>query len=155
MSKITVSTTRSLDAPVEAVWEVLADFQNIDQWTDSVKTATQTSDLETGVGAKRVCELAPMGTVNEEVLEFVPNEKIRIAISDTKSIPIKSSDSTFSVTPTGPNTTDTTFTAAIEPKGGFLAGFIGKRLEGRLPKVQATLLEELGAEAAKRATAHN
>ena len=100
-----------------------------------------------------MCALSPAGTINEEVLEFVPNQKIRIAISDTKTIPVRSSDSTFELRSTGPDTTEVTFTAVVEPKGGILSGFIGKRLQKALPKGQASMLDELGVEAAKRAAA--
>ena len=143
------TVTVTANAPKEAVWEVLADFANIAKYTDSVKESSLTSQQPFGVGASRVCKLAPVGTVQERILEAVPGDRLVISIFKTKGLPVKGSETTFSLTEIDSNTTRLTMNAQAQAKGGIFAGFIAKRLESNLPKGAEKLLEDLAASAEK------
>ena len=138
-------------APKDAVWGVLADFANIANYTDQVKTSVSTSDVETGVGATRHCDLAPFGATEEKITEFQAGERMTVALFDTKGMPVKGSTTTFTLEELTPETTRLTMDAEVQPKGGVLAGFIGKRLKKRLPKGAQQLVGDL-ARSAERAT---
>ena len=92
-----VNVSATARAPKDVVWAILADFPNIADYTDTVKASRSTSEAETGVGATRHCDLAPMGTVNERILEYVPGERLVISLYDTAGLPIKGSQTTFAL----------------------------------------------------------
>jgi len=118
-----------------------------------VKTSTLASDNPTGVGAVRQCDLAPFGSTNEKILEYVPQEKIVIELYDLSGLPIKGSLSTFTVKPLSENEAELSFSSEVEPKGGIAKDFVGKRLESRLPKGAKSMLDDL-AHAAEERMAH-
>ena len=62
---MTISATRTIDAPKKAVWDVLVDFANIADWTDQVATSFSIGDPVTGVGQGRHCDLSPAGAIDE------------------------------------------------------------------------------------------
>ena len=148
-----VMATTVANAPKQIMWEVLADFPNIANYTDSVKSSASTSDQETGVGASRHCDLAPLGTAEETIVEFNPGENIVISLYDTKGLPVKNSETTFSLTEIDSNTTRLTMRANVQAKGGVFAGVLGKILERRLPNSAKRLLDDLAASAEKMSRA--
>ena len=137
------------NAPREAVWKVLADFSNIADYTDSVKTSVSTSEATTGSEATRHCDLAPFGSTEERVTEFVPNERLGVLLYDVKGLPVKESNTVFSLKSLGEYKTELTMSASVRAKGGILSGMIGKRLEKRLPKGAKRLVSDLAAAAEK------
>ena len=68
MREITVE--KDVEAPVDAVWAVLADFPNIADWNGGVKKSFSTNDQTDGVGATRHCDLSPAGGLEETVVEW-------------------------------------------------------------------------------------
>ena len=54
MSKLTHQVT--INAPVDEVWEVLADFGAIDKWAPPVSKSYSTTEANGGVGAGRHCD---------------------------------------------------------------------------------------------------
>ncbi len=144
-ASVTASTIAN--APKSVVWAVLADFENIADYTSTVKTSVSTSDEPTGLGAGRACDLAPLGSIKEEIIEYVPEEKMVIAAFDAKGIPIKGSTSSFELEAIDDQTAKLTFSAIVEAKGGLFSGLVSKRLESRLPKGTQRLLDDLAASA--------
>ena len=150
MTKINISSTETINAPRSEVWALLSDFQNWHDWTSQIKTIKQTSEAAQGVGAGRHCQLAPAGRTDEEILEWVPEERLVISLFNVKVLPVKGSTTTFTLKAIDDTTTEVTMAPEVEPKGGFLAPFIGKRLQKRLPKASAGLLADLKVAVEKR-----
>ena len=50
-----------IDAPVEQVWEILADFGEVYRWAPSVTKSYSTSDDNSGPEASRHCDIAGLG----------------------------------------------------------------------------------------------
>ena len=119
-------------APASVVWDILDDFENVADYTDQVKTSTLATENSTGVGAIRQCELAPFGSTNERIVDYVAGEKMVIELYDLSGMPIKGTLSTFTVKALGENETELAFSSEVTPKGGIAKGFLGKRLESRL-----------------------
>ncbi len=109
----TVKATTIAHAPKEIVWKVLADFPNIADYTDSVKASVSTSEQTSGVGASRHCDLAPVGTSEEKIIGYVPGDRLVVSLFDTKGLPVKNSETTFSLIEIDENTTQLTFSAEI------------------------------------------
>lgn len=144
-ARVNVSTTAK--APKAVVWGIIDDFENVADYTDAVKVSTRTSEHATGLGASRACDLAPLGSTNETILEYVPSEKMVVSLHDVGGIPVKSSKSTFSLTEIDATTTEITFNAEVQAKGGPFSGIIAKRLEKRLPKGSLAMINDFAAAA--------
>ena len=56
-----------IKAPVEKVWEAIADFGNISKFNPSVPTSHLTADQAQGVGTTRHCDLFVPGASIEEL----------------------------------------------------------------------------------------
>ncbi len=132
-------------APKDAVWQVLADFPNIADYTDSVKASHATNEHALGVGATRRCDFSRGGSAEEEIIGFSSGEKLVISLAETKGLPLKSSETTFSVTEINADTTKLTMSVKFEAKGGPFSGIVGKLLQRRLPKPASRTVQDLAA----------
>ena len=92
-----VHVSRQMSAPRSAVWSVLADFPNISKWNGGVQASHATSEATGGVGAQRHCDLAPVGTLEETVAEWVDGERIVVNIDSTTKLPIERGVATFTL----------------------------------------------------------
>lgn len=79
---MTTTFTESIviEAPREQVWATLADIGSIHEWNDGVAASHQTSTGECTLGATRHCDLTNKMTLEEEVVEFEPGERITLRI---------------------------------------------------------------------------
>ncbi|MEM7738628.1 MAG: SRPBCC family protein [Deinococcota bacterium] len=77
----------TINASKEAVWNVLADFGNVATFNPNLKHSYSTSDTTTGVGATRVCQLKPMGQVEERITAWREAEYLQIYTLNTKGMP--------------------------------------------------------------------
>ena len=133
MRNITVE--RTIDAPRSSVWAVLADYPNIVDWNDAVTNSYAIGDATEGVGAQRQTELAPTGAMRmrETVAEWVPEEKMVIAIDEMEKMPVKRARQTLTLADGGG---DTRFTMSYdyEPKGGPFAFVLALVLNPQMNK---------------------
>lgn len=148
-----VQVERSMRAPRSQVWAVLADYPNIADWNEGVTKSYSTSEATEGVGAKRHCDLAPLGGLEETIAEWEPEERMVVSIDSASRIPVKRGLVTFTLVETGDEMTGTTVTLRYEyvPKGGPLGALIGPLLDGQLRKGFTGFLEQLETAAADRA----
>lgn len=146
MREITVS--RNIQAPREAVWAVLADFPSISTWNTGVTQSYSTSDAVEGVGAKRHCDLAPMGTLEETIAEWHPGDKLVISIDSAGKLPMNRGQVTFWLADEG---APTTIDYAYEPRFGVLGRLLGPVIDKQLVNGMAGFLKDLEAEARKQA----
>lgn len=147
-----VTLKRDLAAPRSKVWAVLADFPNIADWNDGIKKSYSTSEAVEGVGAKRHCDLAPVGALKETVLEWVPEERLVISIDEASKVPIKKGRMTFTLADGG-DTTAFTMSYDYEAKGGPLAFIIGPMMKRPLTKGFTGFIDQLEPAARARAEA--
>ena len=110
MRKIQVSGPTDASRP--AVWAVLADFPNISAWNSGVKASVDTGDGTAGLGAQRHCDLAPVGSLEETITGWEPNEQLIVNIDSATKLPISNGEATFTL---GDGTT--TIDYAYAPKG--------------------------------------
>ena len=128
-----VKLERTLAAPRSSVWAVLADYPNIADWNDGVKKSYAIGDATEGVGAQRQTELVPTGAMRETVAEWVPEERMVIAIDKVEKMPVKQARMTFTLSG-GDETTLFTMSYDYEPKGGPLAVILGPVLDRQMNK---------------------
>jgi len=129
-----VKLERTLAAPRSSVWAVLADYPNIADWNDGVKNSYAIGDATEGVGAQRQTELVPDGKMRmrETVAEWVPEERMVIAIDKVEKMPVKQARMTFTLSG-GDETTLFTMRYEYEPKGA-LWSFLGPFLDRQFSK---------------------
>jgi uncharacterized protein YndB with AHSA1/START domain len=130
-----VKVERTLAAPRSSVWAVLADYPNIVDWNDGVKNSYAIGDATEGVGAQRQTELVPDGAMNmrETVAEWVPEERMVIAVDKIEKQPVKQATMTFTLSDGG-ETTAFTMSYDYQPKGGPLALIYGPFLDRMMKK---------------------
>ncbi len=128
-----VTVERTVAAPRSSVWAVLADYPNIADWNDGVKNSYAIGDATEGVGAQRQTELVPMGAMRETVAEWVPEERMVIAVDKVKKAPVKVGTMTFTLSDDG-ETTPFTMSYDYEPKGGPLAFILGPMIDRQMNK---------------------
>ncbi len=146
-----VKLERTLAAPRSSVWAVLADYPNIADWNDGVKKSYAIGDATEGVGAQRQTELVPMGAMRETVAEWVPEERMVIAIDKVEKMPVKQARMTFTLSG-GDETTLFTMSYDYEPKGGPLAVILGPILDRQMNKGFNGFIDSLEPAAQARAT---
>jgi len=147
-----VKLERTLAAPRSSVWAVLADYPNIADWNDGVKKSYAIGDATEGVGAQRQTELVPTGAMRETVAEWVPEERMVIAIDKVEKMPVKQARMTFTLSG-GDENTLFTMSYDYEPKGGPLAVILGPVLDRQMNKGFNGFIDLLEPAAQARASA--
>jgi uncharacterized protein YndB with AHSA1/START domain len=84
----------TIDAPIERVWEVLADIGSIQAWNPGVQSSHLTTLYGAGVGATRHCKLAGRRHVDEVVVDWEPLKRLTMRITAT-NLPLAASDIRF------------------------------------------------------------
>lgn len=64
----------TISAPKDKVWAILADLSSAERYIASVPRSYYTSSAKAGVGASRVCELRPAGSITETIVEWKEGE---------------------------------------------------------------------------------
>jgi len=147
-----VKVARTLAAPRSSVWAVLADYPNIADWNDGVMNSYAIGDVTEGVGAQRQTELVPKGAMRmrETVAEWVPEEKMVIAIDKVEKMLAKQATQTFTLSDGG-ETTQFAMSFDYEPKGGPLAFIYGPMLDRQMKKGFNGFIDNLEQTAQARA----
>jgi uncharacterized protein YndB with AHSA1/START domain len=88
------STHAEIEAPINRVWDALADIGNIYQWNPGVIKSHVTSEVPEGIGASRYCDLGSGNYLDEEVVEWSQNQALTMRIVGT-SLPFRKADIRF------------------------------------------------------------
>ena len=75
------STEISIDATVDSVWAVLADFGTIDRWNPGIVGSQLTTDRAAGVEAARRCDLGGRSYLKEEVVEWETGKRLTLRVA--------------------------------------------------------------------------
>lgn len=141
MNSITVSKT--IAAPQQSVWDVLADFGNIAAWNSGVSASFLTDgDDSVSVGSQRHCDLKPVGALEETLIAMEAPQRLVVRIDRASRLPIKSAEIEFLLSHDDAGTL-TTVNYRFEANGGPLAGVMGKILEGQLETGFTGFLDDL------------
>jgi uncharacterized protein YndB with AHSA1/START domain len=145
-----IKVERTLTTSPSSVWAVLADYPNIADWNYGVKNSCAIGEATEGVGAQRQTELVPDGAMRmrETVSEWLPEERMVIAIDKIEKMPVKHATMTFTLS--GSETTSFTMNYVYEPKGGPLALVYGPMLDRQMSKGFSGFIDSLELEAQTR-----
>ena len=127
----TVTIHRTIDAPIEDVWEALDDFGNVYTFHPHVASSHNLGDVERGTGAKRQCDLYAGGSIREVVLDSVPGRRQVVDIFDTGPFPLKKNVATFDLESIDDDRTrvdaEMSFVPNYGPAGWVMAHVVMKR----------------------------
>jgi uncharacterized protein YndB with AHSA1/START domain len=148
-----VKAEQTLTASRSSAWAVLTDYPNIMDWNDGIKNSYAIGDATEGVGAARQCDLVSNGMrMRETVTEWVPEERLVIAVDNIEKQPIKQATMTLTLSDGG-QTTPCTMSYDYEPKGGSLAFVFGPMLDRQMKKAFHGFMDNLESAAQARSAA--
>ena len=140
-----IKVSRRISAAPADVWAVLADFPNIAAWNSGVAKSFSTSEATDGVGARRHCDLAPFGELEETIKEWDEPHRLVVSIDSAKKLPIAHGLVTFDLV-SAEDATETSIEYAYKPKFGLLGQIMGSlALDGQLTKGFNGFLKDLDA----------
>jgi len=113
----------TVNAPKNAVWNVLADIGSIHQWNPGVVDSRTTTNGEIGLRSARRCELGGKNYLDEEVVEWVPKKALTMRIVAT-NLPFKTADIRFTLEGHGKETLVT-----VSPTYRLKFGLLGTLLD--------------------------
>ena len=130
----TITLVRTLDFPVERVWEVLSDFGSVHRYHPAVETSPISEGTPpSGVGSERVCHLYDGNHLTERVTSSVEQRKLVIEVVDS-SMPMNTAAGAFELRPQGAERTEVTLTMEYVVKFGVVGAVMDKLLLERTMK---------------------
>ena len=85
---VTIITSEiEINASKEKVWQVLSLIGEIEKFHPLVKKSCAITNAKSGLGAKRHCELLPMGQMEEEVVEWNEGKSFVLEVIGGKMLP--------------------------------------------------------------------
>ncbi len=108
-----VSSRIVIDAPADAIWQVLVDFSAADRYVAGVVDCTAEGE---GIGARRTLTSVDGSTITErlEVLDATTQRLSYALLTDT---PFGNCLTTMAVRDLGPNVAELTWSATFQPDG--------------------------------------
>ena len=111
-----------IHAPIQEVWNTLADIGSISVWNPGVTKSYTTNDVD-GLGGTRHCDLKGNFHLKEEVVTFEPNKAITFRITDSNT-PFKTADIRFTLSSKNGSTV-----VNVSPVYKMKYGLIGKAMD--------------------------
>ena len=121
-----------IDAEQSVVWSVLSELEAVADWNPNVRSATCGS-IRSGVGARRVCDLAPQGRISEVVSSWTEGREMWFAIGPHGAI--RSADMGLMIHSAGTGTVVDAvadYHLAFGPVGPVIDSLTTKRLMSRM-----------------------
>jgi len=143
MTERVVRVERSIAAASSDVWAVLADLPNHASWRDDVKVSRMLGEGTSGIGARRHLDLAPVGGLDETVVDWEEGHKMVVAVDKATVVPVKSGEATLVVDRDGNEACKKTWEFRYIPKGGPFGGVIGAVADRQLATVFRGVLADL------------
>ncbi len=138
-----LSYTTVVHAPIDRVWETLADVGSIANWHPGVARSPVLTAKRTGLGATRRIELYDGSTSVEEVTSLDEGRSVTVLMSE-HSMPLAYGAATFAVTADGDDRTSVTMTMDYEMKYGPLGWLLNTLMLRRImTKLLASVLAGL------------
>lgn len=112
-----ISRTTTVHAPIDRVWQMLADVGTISAWHPGVESSPVLSTHRTGLGAKRRVELYDGSSSVEEVTSLEEGRSLTVTMSE-HTMPLSHGAATFAVEADGDGRTTVTMSMDYEMKYG-------------------------------------
>lgn len=131
MSQITKRI--EINASAEQVWNVLADFGNVEKWAPTVVESHCSGDTQRGIGAKRMLTTSTGEVTEEVIVEWNEGCSFTFEIPNGLASVIKTLRETWSVEPS-PQGTEVIVTMDYDMKDGIISFLLDALAVGRVLK---------------------
>ncbi|MEW5008836.1 MAG: SRPBCC family protein [Cycloclasticus sp.] len=84
-----IEQTIKVNVPAEKIWHVMQDFSSVEKFATTIKTSPVINDINSALGAKRLCTFNDGSSLVEEIIEFKEGEGFKMVLSEY-SLPLKS-----------------------------------------------------------------
>jgi len=136
-----ITVQRRMSAPTDSVWAVYADFPNLARHWSGLRATRPIGDQTRGVGARRLVELKPIGSMEETVTAWEEGRRIDTQNQPSSSVPFTEAASQLTLEPDGDGT-QVRFDYRYVPRGGPLGMLTGPVFDRML---KATFTDMLAA----------
>ncbi|KGJ90941.1 SRPBCC family protein [Colwellia psychrerythraea] len=116
--------TIKVNIPAAQIWQVLADFSSVERFATTIKTSPIVGDINSGLGAKRLCTFNDGSSLVEEIIDFQDGQGFKMELSEF-SLPLKSMFAEMGVKEIDANTSELYMSADFVVKGGPLGSLMG------------------------------
>jgi hypothetical protein len=124
-----------ISASHSKVWGMIADLGYIQNWNPGVTKSYYNTEQVSGVGAGRICELAPMGKIEEVATQWEEGKSLTLDIVPVEKVPpFKNCTAEITVNELGPNKQEVLF----EMKYEMGLGIIGMAMNAMMVKKNFT-----------------
>ncbi|MEM8814554.1 MAG: SRPBCC family protein [Pseudomonadota bacterium] len=137
-----VTVARTLNAPLDAVWESWADFGNVAVWHPLVAHSKLLGDPAEAVqvGSRRQCDLADgKNWVREEIVEMQQDRRIGIKLYEG-TMPLKTALATVAFGTPDAARTRVHLSMDFEPKFGLLGRLMAPMIKRQFKRMFAEIL---------------
>lgn len=138
---IIIQKVVGLDTKIEKAWQVLGpEFANAERWASTVNKSEGKGELIKGeVPSQRVC-ITPMGTLNETIVTYAPEDYTLSYLFEGMPKMVKSAQNTWKLTPDGEGKTKLTLT--MEMRVGGIGKIMKPMMKGKMSKMAQHTVEE-------------
>jgi hypothetical protein len=126
-------------ASIASVWALYADFPNLANHWDGIRSTRAIGDQTSGVGARRRVDLKPLGSMNETVTAWEAGHRVDTQNQPSVLVPFKKAESMLTLEPDGDGTL-ATFDYRYVPRGGPLGRLTGPMIDKMLTATFADML---------------
>jgi hypothetical protein len=123
-----LTVRRRVAGACESVWAVFADFPNLADHWDGLKSSRLLGDQTSGVGARRQVGLKPVGAMVETVTAWEERRTIATRNEPSVLVPFKRAESRLTLAPDGDGTA-ITFDYRYVPRGGPIGRLTGPLID--------------------------
>jgi len=132
---IKITQNRTIQAPADRVWDILADFGGVHVFHPLVETSQTTNGQKTGLGAERRCDLYNGGVAVEEITSSDAERRhMEISVADGPG-PFEAMKGWFTVTPLGEKSCEVRADMEFNVKDGAEANSLKAMMEGAVESV--------------------
>ncbi|MCE7735021.1 MAG: SRPBCC family protein [Candidatus Heimdallarchaeota archaeon] len=118
--------TKTINLPIEQVWEVVADFGNVHYYHPYVESTSLLTENNNELNAERVCHFYDGQNIHEKVTHFEKYEYVEIAILDGLKGPVKNVNGKIIVKKVSDEVTDLSMILSYETKFGIIGSVMNR-----------------------------
>ena len=117
--------TLKVEVPKQKVWQVMEDFSSVENFAATISSSPIVGDINSGVGAKRLCTFNDGSSLVEEIVGFQEGRGFKMTLSEY-SLPLKSMQAEMKVREIDENSCEIYMSSEFVVKAGPLGWLMGQ-----------------------------
>ncbi len=119
-----IEQTITVSIPAAELWQVLEDFSSVEKFATTIKTSPIINEINSGLGAKRLCTFNDGSSLVEEIIEFQDGQGFKMKLSEF-SLPLKNMNAEMRVKEIDANSSELYMSSDFVVKAGPLGWLLG------------------------------